>query len=294
MCSRRSVPRVLALAEIPRARACCVLGVLAVSAACSVSVSEADEREMGAEYAASVDSQVPLIADTVVTQFLTGLGRSMTSQTSRANIDWRFKVANASALNAFALPGGFVYVTRGLIEHSDSLDELAGVMGHEIGHVVHRHNVKQLLEAANTDAAVVALCTLTSACSSLGGMIAVQVGADARTAQYSQAQEAEADSEAVVNTFRAGIDPEGLTVFLQRLLDPRTTQPTFIEAFFATHPTDESRIRALRRHIAALPRSNGTRFMRDTPEFQMVRAQLRAMPPPPPPYDTLGVATRRQ
>ena len=245
---------------------------------------------MGAEYAASVDSQVPLIEDTVVARFLTALGHSMTSQTSRANIDWSFKVANASGMNAFALPGGFVYVTRGLIEHSDSLDELAGVMGHEIGHVVRRHNVKQLEDAAKTDRAVVALCILTSVCSTLGGRIAVEVGAEARTAQYSQAQEAEADSEAVVNAYRAGIDPEGLTVFLEKLLEQRKTQPTFIEAFFATHPTDESRIRALRKHIAAVPRSNGTKLTRDTPEFQMVRARLRAMPPPPSPYDTMGVA----
>ena len=286
--------KVRPLAELLSARACCVLGVLALTAACAVSVSESDEQEMGAEYAASVDSQVPLVEDTAVTRFLTALGRSMTSQTSRANIDWSFKVANASGMNAFALPGGFVYVTRGLIEHSDSLNELAGVMGHEIGHVVRRHNVKQLEEAANTDRAVVALCVLTSVCSTLGGRIAVQVGAEARTAQYSQAQEAEADSEAVVNAYRAGIDPEGLTLFLEKLLEQRTTQPTFIEAFFATHPTDESRIRALRKHIAALPRSNGTRLTRDAPEFQMVRARLRAMPPPPSPYDTMGVATRQQ
>ena len=282
------------LAERLGARGGCVLGVLALSAACSVSVSEADEREMGAGYAASVDSQVPLIEDTVVTRFLTDLGRAMTSQTSRANIGWRFRVANASALNAFALPGGFVYVTRGLIEHSSTLDELAGVMGHEIGHVVRRHNVKQLQDAAKTDAAVVALCILTDVCHSLGGRIAVRVGAEARTARYSQAQEAEADSEAVVNAVRAGIDPGGLTTFLQKLLDQRTAQPTVIEAFFATHPTDESRIRALRKHIAAVPRSNGTPLTRDTPEFQMVRARLRAMPPPPSPYDTMGVATRQR
>ncbi len=280
--------------NVRRARTSCVLGVLALTAACSASVSEADEREMGAEYAASVDSQVPLIEDTVVTRFLTALGRSMTSQTSRANIDWSFKVANASGMNAFALPGGFIYVTRGLIEHSDSLAELAGVMGHEIGHVVGRHNVEQLQEAAKTDAAVAALCTLTSACNTLGGLIALQVGSEAREAQYSQSQEAEADSEAVVNTFRAGIDPEGLTTFLEKLLDQRATQPTFIESFFATHPTDESRIRELRKHIAALPQSNRTNLTRDTPEFQMVRARLRAMPPPPSPYDTLGVATRQQ
>lgn len=266
------------------------LAALAVTVACSVSAEE--ERELGVGYAASVDSQLPFVEDTVITQFVTALGRSMASHTSRADLEWSFKVVNASNMNAFALPAGFIYVTRGLVEQSNRLDELAGVMGHEIGHVVRRHNVKQLEEAARRDVAVVALCTLTSACSTLGGLVAVEVGADARTAQYSQAQEAEADSEAVVNTLRAGIDPEGLTGFLQTLLDRRAEEPTFIESFFATHPTDEARIAALRRHIRALGPSDGRTLIRDTPEFQMIRERLRAMPPPPPPYDTLGVVMR--
>src|SRR5688572_29346141 len=121
------------------------LGVLAVTLGCpSVEVSESDERELGSESAAQVDSQYSVVDDAVITQFVATLGRSMTSHTSRADLDWVFKVVNTPEVNAFALPGGFVYVTRGLIEFSDRQDMLAGVMGHEIGHVVRRHSVKQL------------------------------------------------------------------------------------------------------------------------------------------------------
>jgi predicted Zn-dependent protease len=274
------------------ARAGIALGALTVSAACSV--SERDEREIGSSEAASIDSQVPVVHDTAIAQFVTRLGQSMTSHTERADLGWRFSVVNVWPVNAFALPGGYVYVTRGLIEQSDNLDELAGVMGHELAHVVRRHTAKQIEEEHKQDAGLVLLCTLTGVCRTLGGAIAVRVGAEAQAAQYSQRHEAEADSVGVVITRRAGIDPEGLPQFLEKVLAQRATQPTPLEAFFASHPTDESRIAALRREIAALGPSTGAPLIRDTPEFQAFRERVRALPLPPPPYDTLGARTRPQ
>jgi len=141
---------------------------------------------------------------------------------------------------------------------------------------------------------VALLCTLTGLCRTIGGAIAVQVGADAQTAQYSQRHEAEADSVGVIITRRAGIDPEGLPLFLETVLAQRSEQPTPLEAFFASHPTDESRIAALRRHIAVLGPSPGGALLRDTPEFQAFRDLVRRLPLPPPPYDTLGAPSRRQ
>ena len=213
---------------------------------------------------------------------------------SAADIDWRFTVVNVWPVNAFALPGGYVYVTRGLIEESDRLDKLAGVMGHEVAHVVRRHTAKQIQEGRKQDVGVVLLCTLTGLCKSLGGAIAVQVGADAQTAQYSQLHEAEADSVGVSIIRRAGIDPNGLPSFLETVLAQRAEQPTPLEAFFASHPTDESRIAALRKQIAALGPSTAAPLIRDTPEFQAFRDRVRALPLPPPPYDTLGAPTRRR
>jgi predicted Zn-dependent protease len=255
------------------------IAVVATSG-CSESVSESEERDLGAYQAAYIDSVAPLISDSEITRYVTTLGRSMTSGTSRADLDWRFTVVDMSVVNAMALPGGYVYVTRGLIEQSDRMDELAGVMAHEIGHVVGRHSVTQQESDEKRDLALLMLCTLTDACSSIGGAIVVQVGADAAKAQYSQRHETEADSLAVVIAARAGIDPQGLPVFLQKVLEQRTEQPKAIEAFFASHPTDEARIRALNRQIAGLRLSPG-QLLRDTPEFHAIQSRIRALPPSP-------------
>src|SRR6476660_5552144 len=118
------------------------LSCAATATACSV--SESDERAIGSANAAQVDSELPIVHDSVVDKFVTDLGRSMASRTSRADLDWQFEVVNSPEVNAFALPGGFIYVNRGAIEQADRLDELAGIMGHEVGHVVLRHSVQQM------------------------------------------------------------------------------------------------------------------------------------------------------
>lgn len=261
-----------------RAVMCTLLCALAVTLACSVSPSE--ERELGVEMAASADSQLPLVRDTVVLSFVKMLGRTMAARTSRADLEWQFSVVNTENVNAFALPGGFVYVTRGALERADQLDEVAGVMAHEIGHIVRRHSVKQIQHAERRDVGLVLLCTLTHVCHSVGGVIAVKTGADAMTAQYSQRDESEADAEAVIITRRANIDPEGLRSFLRKILAARTEQPTPLDAFFATHPTDEARIDALDRELRRLPPTD-RRLTRDTPEFHVMQNHLRTLPSPP-------------
>jgi predicted Zn-dependent protease len=261
-------------------RALIALALLPFVAACTVSSEQ--EVEMGKADAAQVDSELPVVHDTAIDRFITALGQSMASHTSRADLDWRFTVVNTPEVNAFALPGGFIYVDRGLIEQADRLDELAGVMGHEIGHVVRRHSVEQMKQSERRLAGLVALCTLTRACSSVGGQLAIDVGAHALTARYSQRDEAQADSEGVLNTVRAGIDPEGLPSFFQKLLNEQKERPSAVQAFFSTHPTDQSRIDATRREIAALDPAQLRGLVRDTAEFHAIQARVRALPAPPP------------
>lgn len=238
---------------------------------------------MGRGEAAQVDSQLPLLHDSATSEFVTRLGRSIASRTSRADLDWHFTVVNSPEVNAFALPGGFIYVNRGVIEHADRVDELAGIMGHEIGHVVRRHSVEQLQKAERGRVGLVMLCTLTRACATIGGRAVVRVGAEALAAHYSQLDEAQADSEGVVNTLRVGIDPEGLPSFFEKLIETRKRQPSLVEAFFSTHPTDESRVAATRRQIAELPPTDGSHLIQDTPEFHTIQARVRALPSPPSP-----------
>lgn len=253
---------------------------LAWAAGCG-GVTQDQERELGAQDAAQIDSTLPLIHDSLVTGYVAALGKSMASRTSRADLGWRFAVVDSRQVNAFALPGGFIYVNRGAIEQAERMDQLAGIMGQEIGHVVRRHAVKQLEQREGGRVALVLLCTMTHACSSLGGRIAIAVGANAAVARYSQHDEAQADSEGVVNTVRAGIDPEGLPSFFQKLLNSRKEQPTELDAFFATHPTDQSRVDATRREIQELHPDVQRKLLQDTPEFRQMQARLRAMPAPP-------------
>ena len=265
-------------------RLCLLLSFLALVTACSV--SQSDERAIGEANAAQVDSELPIVHDSVVDRFVTELGRSMASKTSRADLDWRFAVVNSSEVNAFALPGGFIYVNRGAIEQADRFDEIAGIMGHEIGHVVRRHSVKQLQGQERHAVELVLLCTLTRVCRTIGGRAAVRVGATALSAQYSQFDEAEADSEGVVNTVRAGIDPEGLPAFFEKLFEARKSQPSAFEVFFSTHPSDESRVARTRKQIAGLKLNPEKGLVRDTPEFHAIQERVRGWPAPPKPDST--------
>src|SRR3954469_3069651 len=249
---------------------------LLTAAACSVPQDR--EVAIGEENAAEVESQVPLIHDSVIEGFVAKLGRAMASRTRRADLDWHFKVVNSPEVNAFALPGGFVYVNSGAIEQAGRLDELAGIMGHEIGHVVRRHGVQQMQDQKRGRVGLLFLCTLTRACSTIGGRIAIDVGENALSAHYSQLDEAQADSEGVLNTLRAGIDPEGLPSFFQSLLDEQKVQPGLVEAFFSTHPTDQSRVAATRHQIARLDPPPGADLIKDSPEFHAIQARVRAVP----------------
>ena len=259
-----------------------ILG-LAAALAAACGISQDQEQEIGARNAAEADSTLPLIHDSAVVAYVAALGKSMATKTSRGDLDWHFSVVDSRQVNAFALPGGFIYVNRGSIEQADRMDELAGVIGHEIGHVVRRHSVQQLEQREKGQAALVLLCTLTRACATIGGRVAITVGANAAAAQYSQHDEAQADSEGVVNTLRAGIDPEGLPSFFQKMLDSQKVQPTAVEAFFSTHPTDQTRVDATRRQIAELHLDPSKPLTRDTPEFHEMQKRLKALPPPPKP-----------
>jgi predicted Zn-dependent protease len=257
-------------------------GTLVVSlSACSV--SEDQEVAIGRQNAAQVDSQLPIVHDPVIANYVQQVGMAIASRTSRADLDWHFFVVDSKEVNAFALPGGFVYVNRGLIDRAEKLDELAGALGHEIGHVVRRHSVQQMEKAQGANVAVGLTCTLTRLCNSGVAQAAIQVGGAALFARYSRQDEAQADSEAVMNVVRAGIDPDGIPVLFERLIEERRRSPQRIEVFFATHPLEEDRITATRREIDALDPAQRRGLEQDQPSYHEFKARLRELPPSPEP-----------
>jgi predicted Zn-dependent protease len=221
------------------------------------------------------------VTDRAVSAYIQELGAHISRTTSRSDLDWHFYVVNAPQVNAFALPGGYVYVNRGLIESTDNLSELAGTLGHEIGHVIQRHSVKRMETAQKTNVGVTVLCTLTSICESGLGQAAVKVGGTALFARYTRADELQADSEAVVNVARAGVDPNGIPALFEALLQQREYAPTKVEGWFASHPLEEARIERAKRLITELDLEGEGNLIIDTPNFQVFRARVNALPPPP-------------
>lgn len=110
-------------------------------------VSESQEIAMGREYDPQVVSEMGLYPDSALQQYVRELGMEMARASERPNLPWTFRVLDDPLVNAFAVPGGFVYITRGILAHMDSEAELAGILGHEIGHVTARHSVNQMSRA---------------------------------------------------------------------------------------------------------------------------------------------------
>src|SRR5438445_8387386 len=202
-----------------------IFGFAVVLSLAGCGISTQQEVQMGQEEAQQVNAQLPIISDPELNRYVNVLGDSIARLTSRGSLDWQFFVVDSKEVNAFALPGGFIYVNRGLIDRAQRLDELAGALGHEIGHVVRRHSVQQMEKQTGANVAVGLGCTLTRLCNSDVARAAIQVGGAALFARYSRTDEAEADSEAVVNVIRAGIDPRGIPALCRRLLDARRTSP---------------------------------------------------------------------
>ncbi len=262
-------------------RSSILAAALLLLAACSV--SEDQEVALGRRNAADINAQLPIVTDPAVSGYIQDLGESIAKTTSRSDLDWHFFVVNTKQVNAFALPGGYVYVNRGLIESTTRLDELTGTLGHEIGHVIQRHSVKQMQEAQKTNVGVAVLCTLTSICNSGLAQAAVQVGGTAFFARHSRLDELQADSEGVVNVTRAGYDPQGIPDLFQVLLKERRYEPTVVDGWFASHPLEEARIQRAKRLIVELNPDPSRRLIVDTPAFQAFKSQVSALPAPPPP-----------
>ena len=260
-----------------------VPGCLAAILVAGCAISQQQEVDLGASTAAQVSAELPLLRDEAVVRYISALGTQLTQVTDTRDLTWHFTVVDSKEVNAFALPGGWIYVNRGLIERASSMSELAGVMAHEIGHVTRRHSVEQMQQAQGADAGVVLLCTLTKVCESEAGQAAVGVGGSALFAKFSRSDEAEADAEAVATTVKAGISPYGIPSMFRVLLAERRTNPGALDAFFASHPLEEDRIAHTEAQIATYPASELQKLSKDTPAFQSFRRRLLAMPPSPAP-----------
>jgi predicted Zn-dependent protease len=256
----------------------CALTFAATTAACGISTQQ--EVQMGAEYAAQINAQLPIVQDAEINRYVNVLGDSIANLADNRGLDYHFYVVNAAEVNAFAVPGGFIYVNRGLIDRTQNLSQLAGVLGHEIGHVVRRHSVKQMEKAQGANIGLVLGCTLINVCGSGAAQAAINIGGSALFAKFGRDDEREADVEAVKNVVRAGIHPNGIPEMFQILLNERQRNPSAVEGWFSTHPGEEDRIRETSALVAQYDAAILRTLTTNSTRYNDFKARVRALPAP--------------
>jgi predicted Zn-dependent protease len=252
---------------------------VALSASTGCLASTQQEVDLGDQYAAQVERQLPLIHDPEVARYITVLGDSLARVSDDRSLRWTFNVVDQTDINAFAVPGGHIYVYRGLIEKSATMSELAGVLAHEIAHVTRRHSMLQMRDQKRASIGVTLGCILApQVCNNGVGNAALNLGGGALFSKFSRDDEAEADRFGVAFVTRAGIDPRGMPSMFHTLIAERKTNPSGLDNFFASHPVEESRVQATENEIAKIDPAVLSGLTRDSRAFQSFKARLASLP----------------
>lgn len=254
----RALVSVLALAAVSPAEAQNIdlnrifsIGRDAVTAVSGV--SEQEELAMGREIAGRMLGAAPLVDDAETQAYVNRVGRWVAAQSERPDLPWRFAVIDTASINAFAAPGGYVLLTRGLYEILDNEAQLAGVLSHEIAHIVRRHHVTVLQKSAALSAGA-QLAQRDNRSALVNNMIGT--GAEVFARGLDKGAEHEADAIGVVLAARAGYNPFGLIDVLQKLA-ARGAEDGSLALLFKTHPAPGDRLdelgMVLTPHLARLP-----------------------------------------
>jgi beta-barrel assembly-enhancing protease len=198
------------------------------------------ERDLGRRFILEARSQLPLADDPALNEYVSKLGKRLVEELGPQEFDYHFYVVESPTLNAFSVPGGYIFVFTGLIAHANNEDELAGVLGHEIGHANAHHVVR--MQTAGTAWNVAAMLGMLLA--AINPVLAAGAIAAAQTAQlkYSRDFEQEADYLGLQTMTQAGYDPRALTSFFKELLVEQRVNPTGVPPYMLSHPITEERV----------------------------------------------------
>ena len=234
-------------------------------------VSVQEEWALGDQLHRDISRQVRLLPQGPATEYVSLIGQRLAAQTYYRNLPWRFHIVQDPSINAFAIPGGHLYVHTGLIKATDNVAELASAIGHEIAHGVARHGTENLTKQYGFG--IVANLVLGSNPKVYQQLLA-QILGGGLFAKYSRDAEREADRLGLEYLYQAGYDPNGAVTMMQELLEQRRSSPSAIEKFFSSHPVTEERIANLRTQIATLPPRQNL-VLRDS-RLDDVKARLTA------------------
>jgi predicted Zn-dependent protease len=233
-------------------------------------VSVEQEIAIGREAQAAVKQKTPEVRDAVVDRYVDALGSRLAANADGPKYPYSFSVADKADLNAFALPGGPVWLHRGILEAAQDEAQLAGVMAHEIAHVAERHSAEQLTKATVANGLLGLLGAVVDGRGKGGA--ATRVGASVATQfmflKFSRDHEREADRVGAEIVRRAGYDPQGMAEFFELLDRQRQRSPGSVATFLSTHPDPKSRAAELRATVQPGGR-------RTSEEFSQMKSRLR-------------------
>lgn len=204
------------------------------------------EVQIGQAIAKEVELQYKPVDDPLLQKRVEDIGKKVAAASDRKEVDYRFKALEDNEINAFALPGGFIYVNKGLLEKISDDDELACVLGHEVGHIVARHSIKKL--QAIMGYSLVRVLTAVATRSS-GAVTAADLAFTEIILGYGREDELLADQLGSRYAKRAGYNPRSMISFLQRLEDINKRKPLRPRSYFKTHPYVPDRIREVKQEL---------------------------------------------
>ncbi|MCG3191261.1 MAG: Beta-barrel assembly-enhancing protease [Thermoanaerobaculia bacterium] len=242
-------------------------------------ISEEEEKSLGAQsYGPMIQQSNGTVTDPPLQAFVQRVGGDLSKASHRPALDYQFTVVNANYFNAFALPGGKVCITRGLLAQMTTEDQMAGVLGHEIGHVTARHG------AASVTRGILAQTVLTAGAVAMEAgetknrnlyLAAAGIGGQLILMRYSRDQERQSDELGMAYMAKAGYNPKGFVESMEILKTAHDKEPSKLEALFQSHPITSERIDTGRQRAANLYPSESARPIR-TKEFEGSLKNLKA------------------
>ena len=230
-----------------------------------------EEMQLGRGLAADIERETKLVTDPVITEYINRMGQNLV-RNSDAEVPFTIKVIDSDEINAFALPGGFLYVNTGLILAADEEAELAGVLAHEIAHVTARHGTESQSKSQIVNLASIPLIFLGG----VGGLAARQVAELAipmTFLKFSRGAEEEADFPGAQYLHRTGYDPGAMITMFEKLQAQQKSTPGKVSGLFSTHPATEDRIGKTKETIAnVLPIRD--EYALTTSEFDRIKERL--------------------
>jgi predicted Zn-dependent protease len=246
-------------------------------------LTEAEEIALGRKFAAQYEAKVQILHNPAIDAYVTDIVKRLGAASQKPNWPYRVKVVNSSEINASAIPGGALYLQRGLLEFVEDENEMVGALAHEVGHIVARHTTNQLTAmfvARNLYEKIKKNLLLDNTIveqiiEALGGPIVMLA-----QLKYSRENESEADLLGFYEMLRAGWHPNGLLKFFTRL-QKLEGHKNAIDVMLSDHPATEERAQVLRNELATVKIT--TPLREQTVQFKALKMTLKLMPPAPPP-----------